>query len=295
MNKKTRLMSNINKHMHFFFTLPALLLYLFFVVYPMLIGFYYSFTDWNGISKKYKFVGFKNFITLFHDSRALSAIRNTMYYSILLVIIVTALSLLIACFLNSKIKFRGLIRSIYFFPAVLSSITVGLIFNEIFYRVVPLFGKVLGIKVLSDNLLSDPKRAIFAILLINIWQGLSVPIVMLLAGMQSIPTDLYEAASIDGANVFQKFRRITMPLLAPTISVVTILTLRNGLMVFDYIKATTNGGPGYATESIALLIYQHAFTDMRFSYSTTESLLVFLFISILAVIQFKIITKKEVF
>lgn len=274
------------------FTLPALLLYLFFVVYPMVSGLYYSLTDWNGISPTYNFVGLKNYIHYFHDQRSLSVVGRTLGYTFALVVIVIVLALLIASLLNTQIKARGLFRSIFFFPAVLSGITIGLIFNQIYYQLVPMLGKTLGIEWLSVNPLSDARTAMPAILLINVWQGMATPTVILLAGMQSVSNDLYEAASIDGANAWQRFCRITLPLILPSVAVVSILNIRSGLMVFDYIKATTNGGPAFSTMSIATLIYKHAFTDMKFAYSAAESCLVFVATTVLAVIQLAVTRER---
>lgn len=275
------------------FTLPAVVLYCIFFVSPVLSGIFYSFTDWNGITRKYSFIGFSNYLKLFGDSRLKNSLTFNFKYVLILVTVILFFSFLLALLLNSNIRFRTMFRSFYFFPAVLSLITVGLIWNEILYRAIPVIGKYFGIEFLSSNILSSPKTAIFGIAIVHIWQGTAIPTVLLLAGLQSIPKDLYEAATIDGANIFQKVINITVPLLLPIFNVVIVLVLKSGLTVFDYISALTDGGPAGATESIAYLIYNEAFIEMKFSYAITQSLIIFIIIAIASTIQFKIFNTHE--
>lgn len=281
------------KGLFLLFTLPAVILYVFFIVYPLLSGLYYSLTDWNGIAKDYHFVGLQNYFSVFTDKTATAVIGRTFLYTILLVIICTSLSVFLAVLLNRKMKARSLFRSIYFFPAVLSSITIGLIFNQMYSNLLPAIGKSLGIDFLSKSLLGNGSTAMWAILFINIWQGTALPTVLALSGLQTIPEDIIESARIDGAGSWQTLRKIVLPLLLPTISIIIILNARSGLMVFDYIKGTTDGGPGFSTMSIAYMIYKHAFTDMKFAYSSAESTLCFLLITVIALIQLRITREKE--
>ena len=167
----------------------------------------------------------------------------------------------------------SLFRGIYFFPAVLGMLVVGLIFNEIFYRVVPVIGKGLNIPAISSNILASKSTAIYGVLIVHVWLAVAMATVMLLAGLQSAPEDLYEAAVLDGANRWQKFRYITMPFLLPVLSVVLILQIKSGLTVYDIIVALTNGGPGGATESLAVLIYNHGFKEVKFSYAIAEAMI----------------------
>ncbi len=269
----------------FLFTLPAVLLYLYFIVYPLLNGLYYSLTDWNGIGRSYQFVGLANYYKIFHDKTSLAVVGRTFLYTLLLTVICTLLSIFLALLLNREMKGKSIFRSIYFFPAVLSSITIGLIFNQIYNNLLSQVGAGLGISALSHSLLSNGNTAMWAILFINIWQGTALPTVIAIAGLQAIPTEIKESAKMDGASAFQQLRHVTLPLLMPTISVIIILNVRSGLMVFDYIKATTDGGPGFATMSIAMEIYKHAFTDMKFAYSSAESTVTFLLITVVAIIQ----------
>ncbi|NOY08100.1 MAG: sugar ABC transporter permease, partial [Spirochaetes bacterium] len=253
-NIQQKLKKNKNGLQYILFTIPGVVFYSIFFVFPAIMGFSHSLTDWNGLSRKFNFIWLTNYFNLLSDHRVIRSLSFTFYYTFLLLIFTIMISIILALLLNMKIKFQIFFRAIYFFPAILSLITVGLIWNEIYYRVLPKFGAFLGIGLLSKNILSNINTAKYGILFVNLWQGVAIPTVLFIAGLQSIPYELYEAAIIDGANPFQKFYKITIPFLIPILNIVFIITLRNGLTTFDYIKAMTNGGPGRATESVALLI-----------------------------------------
>ena len=278
---------------YFLFTVPAVLLYLIFFAFPVVSGLFYSLTDWNGISPTFQFVGLQNYLSVFQDKLTMSAVGRTFWYTLVMTFLVTALSVLLAVWLNQKLKLQGFWRVTYFFPAVMSSITIGLIFNQIYYHVVPLVGKSLGIALLSKNPLSNRNLAMWAIMLIQIWKETAVPTVLILAALQSISSDLYEAATIDGATGTQCFWNITLPLVKPTVGVAALMSIRSGLMMFDYVKATTNGGPANATTTIAVSIFKHAFTDMKFAYSSAESILVFIVIMLIALVQIKMVQERD--
>ncbi|WP_440897589.1 carbohydrate ABC transporter permease [Amphibacillus sp. Q70] len=277
-------------------TLPAVVLFLVFFIYPVLNGIYYSFTDWNGIGQNYNFIGLQNYINIFSDNRALSSFEFTIKFSVLVVIFVIVISVLLALLLNSKLpnKLKVFFRSVYFFPAVLSLIVVGLIWNEVFYRALPMIGSTLGIEALSSNPLGSPSTAIYAIVFVAVWQGVAIPLVILLAGLQSIPDDIYEASKIDGAGPVATFFKITLPYLIPSLNVVFVLTLRNSLTVFDYIMSLTGGGPARSTESIGLLIYNQGFYDMKYGYALAQSVLLLILISFISILQLKFSSRKEV-
>ncbi|MFD2672594.1 carbohydrate ABC transporter permease [Marinicrinis sediminis] len=283
-----------NKHIYFLFTLPALLLYAIFYIYPVMKGFQYSLTDWNGISPDFNWIGLHNYLEILGDKRFMHSLIFTLKYTGFLVFFVLVISLLIALLLNSKLKFNTFFRSIFFFPAVLSLITVGLIWNQVFYSVLPEIGRALGIDALSKNILGSSNGAMIGILIANVWQGIAIPAVIFLAGLQSIPKDMYEAATMDGANAWDKFKNITFPFLVPMFTVNLVLVMKSGLTVFDYIKAMTDGGPGYATESIGLLIYQHGFTELKFGYGAAEAIVLFILFVLIAVVQINFLNRKGV-
>ena len=290
--KKSKLFQR--NHVLFLFTLPILIMYFVFFIIPLLMGMKNSFTDWSGTSPDYNFIGLKNYIDIFQDERFRNALIFNFKYTILLTVGTVIISLLIAIILNQKIKGRGFFRSVYFLPAILSLVTVGLIWNELFYRVVPMIGEATGWKLFESSWLGSPKLAMYAILVVNLWQGCATPIVLILAGLQSISKDLYEAASIDGANAWQKFRAITIPYLIPVLNIVIVTSVKSGLIVFDYIKAMTDGGPMQSTESVGILIYNHAMQEGKFGYSVAESMILFILIALVSVLTMRLTSNKKV-
>lgn len=167
----------------FLFTIPATVLYCVFFIYPIIIGVLYSFTDWNGLSKDYEFIGLSNYITAFSNSRFQNAVKFNVRFTLMAVILVVGLSLILALiFNNSRLRFKSFFRGVFFFPAVLGMLVVGLIFNEIFYRVVPVIGKAMEIPALSSNILASKSTAIYGILIVHVWLAVAMATVMLLAG-----------------------------------------------------------------------------------------------------------------
>lgn len=279
----------------FIFTVPATVLYCIFFIYPIAIGIMYSFTDWNGLAKDFKFIGLANYIEAFTNKRFQNAVLFNIKFTILAVILVVGISLILALVFNSDIRLKSFFRGIFFFPAVLGMLVVGLIFNEIFYRVVPVIGKAMNISWLSTNILASKSTAMYGVLIVHVWLAVAMATVMLLAGLQSTPMELYEAAELDGANKWQRFRYITMPFLLPVLSVVLILQIKNGLTVYDIIVALTNGGPGGATESLSILIYNHGFKEVKFSYAIAEAIILTIVICAISFVQTSISNKKKVY
>lgn len=280
----------------FSWTVIPLVLYILLFIVPVFMGLNYSFTDWNGLAQEYNYVGLDNFISLFTTKRTLNSLIFTGKYTFFLVLIVMALAMLLTLALTYVVskRFRTAFRSVIFFPAVLSLVTVGLTWNQILYRVLPQLGQLLGIEWLSNNILGNPRTAMWGVLLVNIWQGTAIPFVILLAGIQNVPTDLYEAAKIDGASPVKLFTKITIPFMIPTINVAFVMVLKSGITVFDYIQAMTAGGPMRSTESAGVLIYQLAFSDGKAGFASSYAVLLLLIIAIIAVIQMKISSKVEV-
>ncbi len=277
------------------FVTPGLILYSIFLVLPVVMGVYYSVTDWNGISRRFNIVGIKNYRSIFRDSRFSNAVLFNLKYTVLLTVCVVVLGIALALLLNKRVKGITGFRAMYFFPAVLSALSVTLIFGQIFYRVLPQIGSKLNIGFLQKSLLSSKTTAPYGVLLVNVWQGVALPTILFLAGLQTIPDELYEAAEIDGANAWARFRHITLPFLVPIISIVLVLTAKSGLMVFEYVHSLTDGGPGGATESISLLIYRHAFVENKFAYSIAEAMVAGLIIAAISAIQISISNRMKVY
>lgn len=293
MTKGRRLMAE-KKLTYGLFALPGFFLYCCFFILPIIMGIYYSMTDWNGISPQFDFIGLQNYAKVIVDKGFRKVLLFNIRYTLFLVTGTVVLGVVLALLLNAKIKGRAFFRAFYFFPAILSMITVSLIFNQIFYRVIPVIGQILGSKTFSTNILANKNLAIYGVLFVHIWQGVALPTLLFLAGLQTIPDELFEAAALDGASALQKFRYITMYFLLPTLSVVLVLSLKSGLMVFDYIKSLTDGGPGGVTQSIALLIYNHGFIQNKYSYSIAEAIITGLIIALISAVQIRFVDGKKV-
>lgn len=278
----------------YFMILPALLLFAAFHTFPAIQGVYYSFTNWNGLSYSYDFVGFKNYINLFKDSNILSSYLFTFKFAIISTIVVNILSLLIAVGLNARVKFKNFFRAVYFLPNVLGILIVGFIFNYLFANVIPELGTKYNIGFLSTNILGNESLAWVGIVIVAVWQACALNIILYLAGLQTVPTELYEASNLDGANKWQEFWKITFPMIAPFFTINMVLSMKNFLMVFDQVIALTNGGPGRSTESISLLIYNGGFSGGEFAYQSANSVIYFIVIVLISVFQIKVLQRREI-
>lgn len=277
---------------YYWMTLPAVVLFFIFMTLPALQGLYYSFTNWNGFGDTYDFIGFKNYVNLFQDSNIGNAYWFTIRFAVVATILINVISLLIALGLNAKIKFRNFFRAVYFLPNILSILIVGYIFNYLFSNVFPLWGESLGLTALTTNILGSQDLAWVGVVTVAIWQGIAFNTILYLAGLQTIPTDLYEASNLDGAGKWREFWSITFPLIAPFFTINMVLAMKNSLMVFDLVVAMTNGGPGRATQSIAHLIYTGGFGG-EFAYQSANAVIYFILIAFISIIQLRFLQRRE--
>lgn len=278
---------------YLFVAIPVLLQLVFFF-YPLVNGIFYSLTNWNGLSSSYEVIGLQNYFDVLKDEHFYTSIAFTAIFTIGLLVGEIVIGIFMANLLNRKIKALGFFRTWYFFPAVLSTVTLGLIFVQLFNYGLPQIGEWLGMKWLSENLLVQEGSVIPSVIFVALWQGLAMPIIIFLSGLQSIPSDILEAAEIDGANRRQKFFNIELPFLLPSISMVFILALKSGLTAFDLIFSLTSGGPNGKTESLGLLVYNYAFVDNKFSYANALAVILFVIIAVISVIQISVSRKFEV-
>ncbi|MEC0126417.1 carbohydrate ABC transporter permease [Paenibacillus pabuli] len=278
---------------YYWMTVPAVILFFVFMTLPALQGIYYSFTNYNGFGKGYDFVGFKNYFNLFQDNNVGHAYWFTFKFAIVVTILTNILSLLIALGLNAKIKFRNFFRGIYFLPNILSVLIVGYIFNYLFSNVFPIWGQNLGINALSTNILGSESLAWIGIVIVAVWQSVALNTILYLAGLQTIPTTLYEASNLDGAGKWREFWSITFPLIAPFFTINMVLAMKNSLMVFDQIVALTNGGPGRATQSISHLIYTGGFEGGEYAYQSANSVIYFIVIAVISILQIRFLQRRE--
>ena len=279
---------------YFSFTIVPVILYSFFYVYSVISGVRYSFTDWDGMSPEFNLIGFKNYEALFKNPNFWNSLKTTVLYSIMLVVGVIVLFLLLAVSLNSLRKFRTFMKSVFFVPAMIGGITIALIWDQLFYRVVPLIGKALGIDWLSQSVLMTGNTALLAVIFVHIWQAVALPTVIFIAGLQQIPDEQYESAKIDGATVFERFRYITFPYLIPTLTVNLVLMVKQGFTSFDFPFALTGGGPVRSTEVIGILIYNDAFKNMKFSVANAEACVLFVIVAVFSLTQMKLTSKGGV-
>ena len=273
--------------------IPALIFYSMFLLYPLLKALFYSFTNWNGIDLDYAFVGLQNYREIFTDVNVLKTFGTTFKYTLTVTIGCNVFALMLALALNMKLKTRNVLRAVYFMPNVLSGLIIGYIWSFMYTDPLMKFGKLIGFTALGNNILSSRSWAIFAAAFVTIWRSTGWYMMVYLAGLQSIPNDLLGAASIDGANGWQRTRRITLPLLAPSFTINFILAFERGLKDFDSIFALTNGGPGDATLTIAINIYKQSFFFSRAGYGTAIGIMLFLMVTGLSLAQLIFLRKGE--
>jgi raffinose/stachyose/melibiose transport system permease protein len=272
---------------------PAFVLFFVFHTIPVLQGIYYSFTDSPGYGPS-DLVGFRNYIALFTDGRVLHAYWFTFLIAAVATVLVNVVSLAIAIGLNSKIKFKTTLRGVYFIPNVLAILVVGYIFGYLFNNSLPALATELGIDSLSTSLLTDAKTAWIGIVILAIWQSAAFNIIIYIAGLQTVPQELYEAAAIDGASSWRQFRSVTFPLIAGFFTINMVLSLKSFLQIFDHIIALTNGGPGTDTESVSVLIYKGGFQGGEYGYQSANSVVFFVIIVALSIMQLRVLQRREV-
>jgi raffinose/stachyose/melibiose transport system permease protein len=290
-------MSKKNNFVPILVVVPFMILFFIFFYAPALLGISYSLTDWNGVDRVYNFVGIKNYITAFRSASLLNTLSFTLRYSILVLVFSNVIGLIIALALNREMKYRTIFRSIFFFPAVLCMLTISYIFGKIDYFLVPeikgFLNTIFHLGLSHTSFLGNQKLAIYAVAFVHVWQAVSITTVIYLAGLQSIPESIIESSRLDGVSGVKKLIKITIPLIVPSIMINFITNLKNALNAFDYIVATTGGGPGHATQSLTLYIYNQ-YVNFKFAYSTAVSIILFVIFAFFSVIQIKVLRKREV-
>lgn len=272
--------------------IPVVILFFAFNTLPLIMGAFYSFTNYRGYGS-WDFVGFRNYFDLFTDSRVWNSYFFTFKYAIVGTILVNVISLLMGLALNSKIRFKSTLRGIYFVPNILGGLIVGYIFSFIFTYIIPAVGETFNIEWIKNSILADERYAWIGVLIVGVWQAVAMNTIIYISGLQTIPEDVYEASRIDGAGKFLTFRKITLPLLMPFISINLVLSTKNMLMVFDQIMSLTKGGPAQSTESISYLIYRNGMDGGQFGFQSANAVIFFVLIVTISVIQMRMTGKKE--
>ena len=238
--------------------LPAILIYVVFFIAPAIYGVYYSLTDWTIGKSSVNFVGIQNYIKVFQESELRKSIGHTFLYTFVVVVFKNLFGLLLALAFNLNLKTRNYLRAVTFLPCILSSVVIGLVFVPILhpYGFLNTFLEAAGLGFMAQNWLTNVNIVMLSIAGVSIWQWTGYHMVIYLAGLQGISKEYYEASLIDGANAFQRFRKIYLPLLAPSLNINFILSMIGGLKVFSEPYALTGGGPGSASQVIALEVFE---------------------------------------
>lgn len=277
------------------FTLPALVAILISVEIPFLMSVFSSFTKWNGLDRAQTFIGLENYKELILDDLDMwKAFGFTLRLTLGSVIVTNITALLLAVLLDSDLKGKNTLRAAYYVPNIISLIIIGYIWRFIFSAGFESFYQITGWEFFMFSWLGDVKLVYFSVLMVSVWHSLGFYLVVYIAGLQTVPRELIEAAMIDGASAVGRFFRVTLPLIMPSITVSVFHSLSNGLKAFDVIFSLTNGGPGNSTTTIALDIYRTAFVINRFGYGTAKSVILFLIILILSLFQVRMFKQREV-
>lgn len=271
-------------------TIPILILFFLFNTLPLIKGAIYSFTNFKGYGS-YNWVGFRNYIDLFQDGRVGRSYWFTFKLALVSTIAVNVISLILALGLNSKIKFKSALRGLYFIPNILGALVVGYIFNYFFTYILPAVIQMMGGE--GTSMLASTKWAWVAIMIVCAWQSIAMNTIIYISGLQTVPEDVYEAGSIDGATGWSQFKHLTFPLILPFFSINMVLYMKNFLMVFDQIMALTKGGPAQSTESISYLIYNNGMSGGQFGFQSANAVVFFIMIVVISVAQMTFTSKRE--
>ena len=265
------------------------------MIIPLGLCLFYSFTNWDGISKNYKMIGFKNFVRLFQDASFYNALKVTLIITVITVLIYNVLGVFLAVVLNKKNRVCTFAKSAIFVPTVLSSVVVAFIWSYMMQTDGGVINTILGLFGIPPvDFYDTPLHTIVMMSVIISWNGLGLFMVIYVATLNTIPQEVMEAAEVDGANGIQRFFRITLPLMMPGITINSVLSLAGGLKQYDHVKVITGGGPGGSTQTITLLSVEKAFSYNRRGYSSAIILILFIMIVIVSVIQISITRKREV-
>lgn len=278
----------------YLFLLPACVILGAFIFYPMIQAIWMSFTNYNMITEP-DYIALENYETLFQDDLFWLTLKNTLIYLIGVVPALVIIPIFLAVLVNQKLKGIGFFRSAFYIPVVTSLVVAGIAWDWI-YKENGLLNYVLDLLgVLAEPIpwLSTVDTAIYAVMLVTVWKGLGYYMIIYLAGLQSIPADLYEAAQIDGANWWKQVTKITIPMLMPFVLIVTIMSSIAAMKVFEEIYIMTGGGPLHSSETLVFFIYKEAFDRLNMGYASAAGVILFLLTLIFSVINIKIMGKNN--
>lgn len=262
------------------------------VVAPFIFGFYYSFSDWNGVSEA-SVVGFKNYTTLFSDSGFWSSIWFTVKFAVVAIILINVIGLGLALLVTSKFKGSNLLRTIFFMPNLIGGLILGFIWQFIFINAFSAVGSSLGLDGLK-TWLSTTQTGFWALVIVMCWQMSGYIMVIYISYIQGVDESLLEAADLDGATAWQKFWNVKFPLIMPGFTVSLFMTLSNCFKLYDQNLSLTGGGPYNSTQIVAMNIYNTAFVENKMGYAQAKAIIFFLFVAIISLTQVYVTKRKEV-
>lgn len=281
-----------------YFAFGALIIYFVLFFLPGIIGVGYSFTDWSAYSDELHYVGFDNFSTIFSGKESyMKVIINTLEFTFITTILKNVIGLILALLLTKSIKLLNMHRGIVFMPSVLSTLIIGMIFKSILdpkSGLLNTFFRSMGLDFLARKWLVSSELAFGSVMAVDIWRGVGYIMTILIAGILSISQDYYEAAAIDGAGGWAKFKYITFPLILPTLATTTVLNVIYGLKVFDMVYALTNGGPGKATTEVLYTAVFKKFGTGQYAVGTALSSVMFIIMIFVGIYMIRVMTRNEV-
>ncbi len=279
------------------FIAPALILYVLFIIVPTVSSVYYSFTSWDGISPDVKFIGLANYKEIFTSARFGNALKNTIILTVFISILENAFALALAVLVDNIRWGKNFFRSAFYIPVLISGIVSGFIWKIMYNYNFGAINSILtqiGLGDFRQDWLGNTALTLIMIGVVLVWKGAGYYMIIYLASLQSVSTDVIEAAEIDGASPWQRFRMITIPLISGAFTINFTLSLINGLKVFDQINVMTDGGPGFTSETLVYLLYKVGFTEGRQGFGTAVGIMLLFIIIILNTIQQKFLRSREV-
>lgn len=276
------------------FVLPAFALYSLFFIIPLLQTVYYSFTNWNGIARSRHFIGIENYVQIFSDQLFFNSMKFTLSYAAIYMIAINAVALSFAFMLTRAIKSKTALRAIIFTPFLFNDVTVGFLWQFLLGRFMTGLYDMTGWGIFGVSWLSNADIVLFSVIMVKMWQAVGYYMVIYIAGLQLIPTDPIEAAVIDGAKPWTMAMKIKIPLLLPTMSICVFLSLTDALHMFPLLMTLTGGGPGHASESVSLYIYNSAFNNQQMGYASAMAVFLAIIILVITYVQLRLFRTKEV-
>ncbi len=292
--KKKSSLGKARERSGFLFVLPSMTVLTIFVFIPLIVAFVFSFFRFDMMFNNFEFLKLDNYIKLFQDGRFFNALWNTIYYTVCTVPLQILISLIVAILVKKQTWFNGLCKTAFFIPAICSMTVISIIWSFLINKDIGVFSywlQQLGFDTV--DLLNSPVWAMPTVILVGLWKNLGFYMVILLAGLNGIDPSYYEAADIDGAGSFQKFRRITIPMLMPTLSFTVVNCIIGSFQVFDQVYIMTKGGPLFKTQTLVQLIYSTAFESFDMGYASTIAVALFVITFIVSVITFGRMTREE--